>query len=330
MGSVQTVLWSPPPLLISPEMSLLAAQVTAMVCLGLLTWIIGIIPLFGVRKGWISSSESQQTPLMITLFSCLICFGGGVILTSCLTHMLPDVNEVVVQAVSDGSFPDSGLPVAEILVLTGFLMIYLVEEVMHFALVKYGNLEDETGSKNNGGHGHSHDNIILPTEAGFQAAARGFLVVLALSIHDLFEGIALGVAKRQSSAWFLLLAFASHKWVISACLGLKWARSALRPVIAILYMTVFCAVSPIGVGVGMALTSPEQENVDSTALIVLQGIATGSLLYVVFFEILEKERQKAVPGVLQVISMSLGFIFMVLLGLAEVRSETEEQLVDAL
>ena len=36
---------------------------------------------------------------------------------------------MVVQAVSDGSFPDSGLPVAEILVLSGFLMIYLVEEV---------------------------------------------------------------------------------------------------------------------------------------------------------------------------------------------------------
>ena len=41
------------------------------------------------------------------------------------------------------------------------------------------------------------------------------------------SGVALGVAKRQSPAWFLLLAFASHKWVISACLGLKWARSAV-------------------------------------------------------------------------------------------------------
>ena len=27
------------------------------------------------------------------------------------------------------------------------------------------------------------------------ATARGFLVVLALSIHDLFEGVALGVAR---------------------------------------------------------------------------------------------------------------------------------------
>ena len=43
--------------------------------------------------------------------------------------------------------------------------------------------------------------------------------------HEL--GMALGVASRQSSAWFLLLAFASHKWVISGTLGLKWARSAV-------------------------------------------------------------------------------------------------------
>merc|ERR1719189_1278962 len=202
---------------------------------------------------------------------------------------------------------------------------------MHFVLVKYGNLEDESSEKHpGGGHGHSHDNVILPTEAGFQAAARGFLVVLALSIHDLFEGVALGVAKRQSSAWFLLLAFASHKWVISACLGLKWARSALRPAVAILYMSVFCAVSPIGIGIGMALTDPsQQDNINTSALIAVQGIATGSLLYVVFFEILEKERAKAeVPGLVQVVGVTLGFIFMVLLGLAEVKG-SEEALVAA-
>ena len=92
----------------------------------------------------------------------------------------------MVAAVADETFPDSGLPVAEILVLAGFLLIYLVEELMHFMLVKYGNLgrsdwtvwsqsdslnltEDETAEKQNGGgHGHSHDNVLLPTEAGFQ------------------------------------------------------------------------------------------------------------------------------------------------------------------
>jgi hypothetical protein len=32
--------------------------------------------------------------------------------------------------------------------------------------------------------------------------------------------------RRETSVWFLLLAFASHKWVIGACLGLNWARYA--------------------------------------------------------------------------------------------------------
>ena len=135
--------------------------------------------------------------------------------------------QLATAAIDIGTFPDSGLPVAEIFVLTGFFMIYLMEETVHFLLVKFAHLEDDVKAGGNNNHGHSHDNINVPTEAGFQAAARGFLVVLALSIHDLFEGMALGVARRQSSVWFLLLAFASHKWVISGCLGLKWARSAV-------------------------------------------------------------------------------------------------------
>jgi len=310
------------------KMAILAAQIVSMIALGLVTWLVGVLPLLGVRMGWLRQIESQQTPTMVTLFSCLTMFGGGVILTSCLTHMLPDVNEVFLSSLESGNFPDSGLPVAEILVLAGFLMIYMLEEALHLLLVKCGPLKEDEKS---GGHGHSHGEVALPTEDGIVATARGFLVVLALSIHDLFEGVALGVARRESSVWFLLLAFASHKWVISSCLGLKWARSALKPMVAILYMTVFCAVSPIGVGVGMALTSPDEEGEMATnALVVLQGLATGSLFYVVFFEILEKERQKNVNGLLQVASMSAGYIFMVLLGLAEVRSERAEAVQVAL
>ena len=70
-----------------------------MLCLGLVTWIVGVLPLLGVRKGWLKESESQQTQTMVNIFSALTCFSGGVILTSCLTHMLPDVNEVLVEAI---------------------------------------------------------------------------------------------------------------------------------------------------------------------------------------------------------------------------------------
>ena len=84
---------------------------------------------------------------------------------------------------------------------------------------------------------------------------------------------------------------------------------------------------------------------------VFQGLATGSLLYVVFFEIMEKERKRAVSGLLQVrcvalsrrrqrakiphnfvarllthkslqaTCLALGYVFMVVLGFAESASD---------
>ena len=57
---------------------------------------------------------------------------------------------------------------------------------------------------------------------------------------------------------------------------------------------------------------------------MFQGLATGSLLYVVFFEILEKERSKNINGFAQAMSMSFGYIFMVLLSILEANSETED------
>ena len=49
-------------------------------------------------------------------------------------------------SLESGTFPDSGLPVAEILVLAGFLMIYLLEEALHLLLVKCGPLKEDEKS----------------------------------------------------------------------------------------------------------------------------------------------------------------------------------------
>ena len=56
----------------------------------------------------------------------------------------------------------------------------------------------------------------------------------------------------------------------------------------------FSLFSPIGIAIGIALTETvsREEEVQSPEVIALQGLATGTLLYVVFFELLEKERQK--------------------------------------
>ena len=73
-------------------------------------------------------------------------------------------------------------------------MIYMLEEVMHFVLVRFVHLgelfgqlnhdqwhdtaaiaDDDHEKHDNGagpGHGHSHDNIVVPTEEGLQVWGR--------------------------------------------------------------------------------------------------------------------------------------------------------------
>ena len=53
---------------------------------------------------------------------------------------------MIAEAIESGRFPDSGLPVGEIFVLAGFLMIYLLEEGLHYILVKYGHSAQTCGA----------------------------------------------------------------------------------------------------------------------------------------------------------------------------------------
>ena len=86
---------------------LLASKIVSMLILGLATWIIGLVPMVAVRRGWITRKESEGSPRMTKILSCMMCFGGGVIMTSSLTHMLPDVNDVLSESIDNGTFPDT-------------------------------------------------------------------------------------------------------------------------------------------------------------------------------------------------------------------------------
>jgi len=62
-------------------------------------------------------------------------------------------------------------------------------------------------------HNHEEEALLEMARIGktFEATLRGFLVILALSLHALFEGIALGLATSNRSVWLIFFAIASHK-----------------------------------------------------------------------------------------------------------------------
>merc|ERR1719402_985218 len=272
------------------------------------------------------------------IVSCLSCFGGGVILTTALTHMLPEVNLFLQYNIAHGQLEDKGWPLAEIWVLCGFLMIYLVEEVTHVLLSRCNPDKNKSAGAGAGagagvpveettklnGHIHSHgQHGLVPggTGGGFEAGLRGFLVVLAISLHAVFEGIAMGLTDNTRSVWLLFIAISAHKYVISFCISMQFVTSELPTLLSITYFSTFAIISPVGAAIGILLSETVKSEAETQTVVVtvLQGLATGTLLYVVFFEVIEKERQKGTSGVVQVICIILGFLCMLILESVELQ-----------
>jgi len=324
-------------------MGLLVAKVVSMCLLGGVSLAVGLLPLVFKRFcGFGTGVASRRSQLLI---SALICFGGGVILTTCFTHMLPEVNIFLANNIKNGAFPETGLHMAEIFVLCGFFMVYFTEELTHLLIHKYmspaqtsqarttelknGGDESHPALSNgeaggSGGHGHNHEDMALEfidgENASFEATLRGFLVILALSLHAVFEGIALGLTNTESSVWYLFFAVASHKFVISFCIGMQFVSSGIKTILNIIFISTFSLISPIGAGIGIAVseTVKSEADVQGSVVTVLQGLATGTLLYVVFFEVIEKERLKKTNGLLMVAFIFLGAVVMTMVQYIEV------------
>lgn len=156
----------------------------------------------------------------------------------------------------------------------------------------------------------AESNIGEPSaEQVHRRAFRYLFTVIALSIHEVFEGMAIGLENNIGSVWCLLIAVATHKLVIAFSIGLDMTWSEARKQVVVLYLATFAAVAPIGIVVGMLLN--QIDGSPGPAVVLIQGFADGTLLYVVFFEIFARHKQPGFPY--YVLLTILGFGTMLLL-----------------
>lgn len=117
---------------------------------------------------------------------------------------------------------------------------------------------------------------------------RAFLLLVALSFHTIFDGLAVGLQHTASGIWQVFAAISIHKTIIAFCLGLEVFKSEPnRPCRAFLWLCFFSLMSPMGIGLGIFLTSGGVN--DGARLLsssILQGLASGTFLYVTFLELL--------------------------------------------
>lgn len=184
---------------------------------------------------------------------------------------------------------------------------------------KHGHGAEHTNAQR---HGHSHLHLPVGKAGGgdgdedaVATSLRGLLIVLALSVHELFEGLAVGLEGSAANVWYLFGAVAAHKLVLAFCVGVELIVARTRTWLAFVYVLTFSVVSPIGIGIGILVSSQADgggSGLDGdgsgggVVSVLLQGLATGTLLYVVFFEILQKDKS----GLVQLVAVLVGFFIM--------------------
>ena len=115
-------------------------------------------------------------------------------------------------------------------------------------------------------------------------------LLLALCLHTVFEGLAFGLLTNQTDVWSLFIAVAIHKVIIAFSLGLRVTENVRPTTKAVMFILVFAVSCVIGGVLGITITEAKTDALTSLVMSsVLQGIATGTFVHVVFFEILYTE-----------------------------------------
>lgn len=151
---------------------------------------------------------------------------------------------------------------------------------------------------------------LLPASVRF---ARGLVTIAAFSAHSIFDGVAIGLQESSSQIWTMFFAICVHKLVVAFAVGMELFEKSSSLTITTIHMTLFSLMSPIGILI-VILTENTMSESDSPVIIMLSAVATGTILYIVFFEVLQRDRTKdasKLTGFILFFSMIIGFISMV-------------------
>nr|XP_027203706.1 myb-like protein A [Dermatophagoides pteronyssinus] len=192
-------------------------------------------------------------------------------------------------------------------------------------------------NQNNNNDNNVNDHITDNKSSIWPNIIDNFLLILAFSCHSIFDGISIGVQTKHDEIWTMLIAILSHKLLIAFILSfqiyekcneklsinpLSGSSSIIKhqrrqhikgaKLILWFFSTLFALMSPIGIFIVMIMNNQsDTPNEKSLHIIILAAISAGTILYIVFFEIIDKQTTRLhLNGLVQWIAMAIGFGLM--------------------
>lgn len=139
-----------------------------------------------------------------------------------------------------------------------------------------------------------------------------YVLMIALGVHSLFEGIALGLGSETSQVLALVLAILMHKGAAGMALGTSLSKAFPNDdmhVVKLLFM--FAIFTPIGILIGWAAGSSG----DGAVEIVFNCLAAGTFIYIACSEVIVEEFSTPHGKYLKFLFFVFGIAFISCLGL---------------
>ena len=168
------------------------------------------------------------------------------------------------------------------------------------------------GHHHSEGHGHSHLLDVVKENHGL----RAFILLFALSVHSLFEGMAVGLQESVVALVYIFLGVLLHECLIAFSIGLNLAQQkGLNRGVVVKLSVVFSLMIPTGMAIGLGIEGITGVGAEMASA-VIQGIAAGTFVYVIFLEILPAEINQGEDRLLKVMFIFIGFLIMLCLQFA--------------
>ena len=249
------------------------------------------------------------------------CVSGGVFMAVCYVMLTPYVRNKF-QHVFEMAHIQMTYPISEVVIVCGFFMVLPIEQLIHSCqkplsrshqqeMHPLQNNDSSESEKEDSNYNHSNNVSHVHCHASGVDLSNGLtlqsiVMIVALSTHSLFEGLAVGLQTEMEKLVQLYIGIITHEVLVAFAVGVNLAqqRASLSTIVKLLLL--FSIVIPLGIGLGMAIEMFDSLAEEAVSA-VLQGLATGTFLYVVFIDIVPAELNSPGDKMLKSMFMFIGF-----------------------
>ncbi|XP_020234348.1 zinc transporter 8 [Cajanus cajan] len=234
------------------------------------------------------------------LFFIVKAFAAGVILSTGFIHVLPDAFEKLTSpCLSDhpwGDFPFAGF--VAMLAAIGTLMI----DSLATAYFKKSSVsekdavvdeEEQVGGHDmhvhtHATHGHAHGSIPSPSTDLLRHRVISQVLELGIVVHSVIIGISLGASESPDTIRPLIAALTFHQFFEGMGLGGCISQAKFKTKSVIIMALFFSLTTPVGIAIGMGITSSYRENSQRALIVegILNAASAGILIYMSLVDLL--------------------------------------------